>query len=153
MLSHYEHVFTCTANGVSQPNELNSRSFKVALQYDHKVASSIDSGITTWDRLGEGLHTEFMLQAKDIVDARERKPPNNNDRKKFGNDNRNGTSDKVVTICGNFNDNENEEGKCTWSAANNKNCRYFYKKYLLIFSAFLDLDFVFFMDLVKLLKH
>ena len=130
ILSHYEHVFTCTANGASQNHELNSRSFKVALQYDQKVSSSIDAGITSWDRLGEGLHAEYMLQAKDIVDARERKSTNHNDRtnhfdrKKSGNDNRNGNGDKVVIICGNFNDVENEEGKCTWSAANNKNCRF-----------------------------
>ena len=124
ILSHYEHVFTCTANGSSQAHELTSRSFKVALQYDQKVASSIDAGITTWDRLGEGLHAEFMLQAKDIVEARERKSTNLVNPKKFGSDGRIGNGEKVVNICGDFNDKENEEGKCTWSSTHNKNCRY-----------------------------
>ena len=121
ILSHYEHVFNCTANGSSQ-TDLNSRSFKIALQYDQKVSSAIDAGITTWDRLGEGLHTDYMLQAKDIVESRERSGRLNLPKKV--NDSRPGNSDKVVNICGDFNDKDNEEGKCTWSAANNKNCRY-----------------------------
>ena len=115
-------ILTCTANGASQATELSSRSFKVALQYDQKVTSSIDSGITTWERLGEGLHAEYMLQAKDIVDARERKAAAANPSKKFGNDGKLG--DKVVNVCGDYNEKQNEDGKCSWSATHNKNCRY-----------------------------
>ena len=128
ILSHYEHVFTCTANGTFSTNELSNRAFRVALQYDHKVSSSIDAGVTSWARLGESLHAEYMLNAKDIIEAKERK--NNMDRpgahgmpgkhNKFGN---NG-NDKIVTICGDFNVKENQPGKCTWAVTNNKNCRF-----------------------------
>ena len=63
-----------------------------------------------------------MLQARDIVESKERRLPN--PPKKFGAEGRTANSDKVVNICGDYNDKTNEDGKCTWSAANNKNCRY-----------------------------
>ena len=63
-----------------------------------------------------------MLQAKDLVEAGEKKTASNPNRK-FGND-KTGNGDKVVNICGDFNDKDNDAGKCTWSAAHNKNCRY-----------------------------
>ena len=127
ILSHYEHVFTCTANGTFSTNELSSRAFRVALQYDHKVSSSIDSGVTSWARLGQNLHAEYMLQAKDIVEAKERK--NNFDKTGMhGAQGRNKSgkpgNEKIITICGDYNNKENETGKCTFAVTNNVNCRY-----------------------------
>ena len=131
ILSHYEHIFTCTANGTFGTTDLTNRAFRVALQYDQKVSSAVDSGVTSWSRLGEGLHAEYMLQAKDIIEAKERK--NNADRynsernqadrpwrmNKGGNPN-----EKNITICGDYNNKENEPGKCSWAVEYNKTCRY-----------------------------
>ena len=125
VLSHYEHVFTCTANGTFSTNDLSNRAFRVALHYDHKVSSAIDAGVTSWSRLGENLHAEYMLQAKDIVEARERRNTDNRAGNGTGkNTGAQPSQDKVVHICGDFNDKENEPGKCTWAVENNKNCRY-----------------------------
>ena len=44
-LSHYEHVFTCTANGTFSTNDLSNRAFRVALHYDQKVSAAIDAGV------------------------------------------------------------------------------------------------------------
>ena len=113
-LRHLKNVFevACLSSNLSTFAE---PAWQVAREYDARVIADIESGVKTWDGLANGLETDAIYVAKEIVELKNKaKKPPKNDK---GSDKTEKPKKDVKSGCTTYNTHRASDG-CYWEHQN-----------------------------------